>query len=117
MMRTQAEKLFGMGRALLVSGVVTVHCYAQSATPVPPTFFGMSALQGYYPRVTLGTLAHQDFAWTRIEPSKGKFNFQFFDNYVADAQLHGLVDPATNTVNMAMTLAAGTPGWAVADRT
>jgi uncharacterized protein (TIGR03437 family) len=91
-------------------------CWAQSNTPIPSTFFAMSANGGNYPRVTIGTLAHQSFAWPVIEPSRGKFNFQVFDNYLADAQAHGLVDPATNTVNMAMTLAAGTPGWAVADQ-
>ena len=92
-----------MRRAFLTSIVVIAHCAAQSITPVSSTFFGMSGVGGAYPQVTLGTLAHSDFAWTRIEQSKGKFSFQFFDNYVANAQLHGLVDPATNTVYMAMT--------------
>ena len=62
------------------------HSWAQS---VPSTFFGMSGVGGDYPQVVVGTLAHQDFAWTRIEPSRGKFDFQFFDNYVAGAQAHG----------------------------
>jgi len=99
-------------RLIPITLVAASPCLAQ----IPSTFFGMSAIGGVYPQVTVGTLAHSDFAWPRIEPSRGKFNFQYFDNYVADAQLHGLADPATNTVNMAMTLAAGTPAWAVADK-
>jgi hypothetical protein len=38
------------------------------------------------------------------------FDFQMFDKYVAAAQQHGLVDPATNTANMAITLGT-TPGY------
>jgi uncharacterized protein (TIGR03437 family) len=105
-----------MWRALAIPIATAVSCGAQSSSPIPSTFFAMSAVQGDYPRVTAGMLAHQNFAWVTIEPSKGKFNFQFFDNYISTAQLRGLVDPDTNTVNMAMTLAAGTPAWAVADK-
>lgn len=88
-------------------------CCAQSA--IPASFFGMSAVQGDYPRVSHGLLAHQGFAWVTIEKSRGKFDFNAFDNYMAGAIKHGLVDPATNVANFAMTLAAGTPDWALAD--
>jgi len=111
---------------LAVSLVAAVHSAAQSTTTgrdepqtdsaIPATFFAMSAVRGDYPMVTIGTLAHQEFAWGRIEKSKGNFDFSLFDAYMADAQQHGLVDAATNTANFAMTLAAGTPGWAVADQ-
>ncbi len=82
---------------------------------MPSTFFAMSAVEGDYPKVTIGTLGHQEFAWGRIEQSRGNFNFQLFDDYLDVAQQHGLVDPVTNVANFAMTLAAGTPGWAVGD--
>src|SRR5262249_50794816 len=84
----------------------------QAAGAVPATFFGTSAVGGNFPKVTIGTLAHQEFAWGRIEKSRGVFDFTLFDGYVAAAQQHGLVDPTTNTANMAITLAAGTPAWA-----
>jgi N-acetylglucosamine-6-sulfatase len=76
----------------------------------------MSAVRADYPKVTIGTLAHQEFAWARIEQSKGTFNFQPFDSYMNDVKKNGLVDTNTNTANMAMTLSAGTPNWAVADQ-
>jgi N-acetylglucosamine-6-sulfatase len=105
--------------SLLLAGIaVAVPCGAQSgtSTPVPPTFFAMSAVRADYPKVTIGTLAHQEFAWARIEKSRGTFDFQPFDNYMNDVKKNGLVDTVTNTANMAMTLSAGTPNWAVADQ-
>jgi hypothetical protein len=78
-------------------------------TAVPASFFAMSALEGLYPPMHIGTLAHQDFAWGTIEKSRRTFDFSYFDNYVAAAEQHGLVDPATNTADFMMTLAAGTP--------
>jgi hypothetical protein len=89
---------------------------AQTATPIPATFFAMSAIRGDYPKLPIGTLAHQEFGWEIIERSRGKFDFNSFDNYLTAVQAHGLVDPTINTANMAMTLSAGTPGWAVADQ-
>jgi N-acetylglucosamine-6-sulfatase len=87
------------------------------ATPIPATFFAMSTVQGTdYPKAPIGTLAHLDFAWGKIEQSRGSFSFLAYDNAVAQAQLHGLVDTTSNTANMAITLAAGTPAWAVADQ-
>ncbi len=96
--------------------ISAIPCSAQSSTPIPSAFFAMSSVKGDYPKVTIGTLAHSDFAWPRIEPTRGTFNFQFFDDYMSLLQQHGLVDSATNTANTAMTLAAGTPGWAVANQ-
>ena len=84
----------------------------QQDNAVPATFFATSAVGGNYPKVMIGTLAHQEFAWGRIEKSRGSFDFSLFDGYVAAAQQHGLVDSATNTANLAITLAAGTPAWA-----
>jgi len=98
----------------LTSVVLALQCAAQS--PIPSAFFAVSAVRADYPKVNMGTLAHNEFAWETIERSRGKFNFQSFDDYMAAVQAHGLVDPSTNTANMAMTLAAGTPGWAVADQ-
>jgi uncharacterized protein (TIGR03437 family) len=106
-----------MWRAFLMSIVVIAHCAAQSNTPVPSTFFAVSGVRGNYPQVTVGLLAHQEFAWAAIEQSKGVFNFKVFDNYMANVQLNGLVDPVTNTADIAMTLANGTPSWAVANKT
>jgi uncharacterized protein (TIGR03437 family) len=89
---------------------------ACAQSPVPSSFFAMSAVEGDYPKVTIGLLAHQQFAWETIERTKGNFNFTAFDNYMTAAQQHGLVDPVTNTASFAMTFAAGTPAWAVADK-
>ncbi|MGO9261650.1 MAG: hypothetical protein ACLQU1_35900 [Bryobacteraceae bacterium] len=97
-------------------GVCTACGWAQTGSPVPPTFFAMSALPVTdFPKVSIGALAHPGFAWETIEQSRGVFNFQAFDTYVAGAVAHGLVDPATNTVNMSITLGL-TPSWAVADQ-
>ncbi len=108
-------------KTVTVAGTVSRHLKAiagnqVSPGPVPPSFFAMSGVGSQYPAVSIGTLAHQEFAWTRIEPTKGSFDFQRFDGYMAAAQQHGLVDPVTRTASFAMTLAAGTPGWAVADQ-
>src|SRR5450631_4286713 len=77
---------------------------AQSGTPFPPAFFAVSAVGSEHPKVTIGTLAHQEFAWARIEQSRGTFDFTLFDGYLAAAQANGLVDAATSTANMAITL-------------
>ena len=98
----------------IVAGVLGT---AQSNTPVPSTFFAVSGVRGNYPEVTVGLLAHQEFAWGMIEQSRGVFDFKLLDNYMANVQLYGLVDPVTNTANIAMTLSDGTPIWAVADHT
>lgn len=53
--------------SVILAGILAAaHCAAQSGTPVPSTFFGMSAMGGDYPRVTIGTLAHSDFAWQSV---------------------------------------------------
>ena len=105
-------------RSILLISIFTMvaRAWAQSETPVPSAFFAMSGSGGAYPQVTIGALGHSDFAWGRIEQSKGVFNFQSFDKYMADALQARLVDPVTNTANMAMTLAAGPPSWAVPTR-
>ena len=96
---------------------VTVPAAAQTATPIPPEFFGVAMVNAKdAPAVPMGTVAHGDFAWQRIEQQKGVFDFSLFDAYVATAVSNGLVDTSTNTANVAITLAAGTPGWAVADK-
>ena len=90
---------------------------AQTATPISPEFFGVSMINGNdVPAVPMGTVAHGNFAWQRVEQQKGVFDFSVPDAYVAAAQKNGLVDATTNTVSVAVTLAAGTPGWAVADK-
>ena len=106
------------GWVLLAVAIAAAPCGAQSGSsnPVPSAFFAMSAVRADYPKLTIGTLAHQEFAWARIEGSKGNFNFQPFDNYVTDVKKHGLVDAVTNTAHMSITLSAGTPNWAVADQ-
>jgi uncharacterized protein (TIGR03437 family) len=101
-------------RLFLMASALAVLSRAQS--PVPSTFFAVSAVQNDYPKVNMGTMAHNGFAWVTIERAKGKFDFQAFDNYIAGLRAHGLIDPSTNTANLAMTLAAGTPSWALADQ-
>jgi hypothetical protein len=65
-----ADFLFRGWPLILKTILLASRCPAQ--TPIPSTFFGVSAVEGVYPRVSVGTLAHSDFAWTRIEPSRGK---------------------------------------------
>ena len=90
---------------------------AQPATPIPPEFFAVSMINANdAPGVPAGTITHGDFAWQRIEQSRGVFTFAVFDAYVAAAVANGLVDASTNTASVAITLAAGTPSWAVADK-
>ena len=103
-------------RALL-SLALALPAAAQTATPIPPDFFGVSMVNAKdVPLVPMGTLAHGDFAWQRVEQAKGVFDFSILDAYVSAAQKSGLVDASTNTASVAITLAAGTPGWAVADK-
>jgi uncharacterized protein (TIGR03437 family) len=94
---------------------VTPLALCQAVNPIPPTFFAMSGVNGAYPPLWMGTLAHQEFAWTAIERSRGVFDFSLFDGYVATAVQNGLVD-STNTADVAVTLASGTPAWAVANQ-
>jgi uncharacterized protein (TIGR03437 family) len=98
-----------LGAVFLVAAI-----RAAGQSPVPSTFFAMSTVEEDYPKVNFGALAHQAFAWPTIETTRGAFDFRSFDNYMTALGQHGLVDAATNTANMAMTLAAGTPSWAVA---
>src|SRR5450755_1486512 len=84
---------------------------AQTGTPLPPEFFGVSMVNAKdVPAVPMGTVAHGDFAWQRIEQQRGVYDFTLFDVYVGAAVANGLVDASTNTANVAITLAAGTPG-------
>ena len=90
---------------------------AQTGAPIQREFFGVAMVNAKdAPAVPMGTVAHGDFAWQRVEQQKGVFDFTVFDAYVAAAVSSGLVDTSTNTANVAITLAAGTPGWAVADK-
>jgi uncharacterized protein (TIGR03437 family) len=98
---------------LLMTGL---RASAQTANPIPASFFGISALNGTYPVPSIGALAHPDFAWAQMEPSPGNFDFSLLDSYVSSAQQHGLVDPVTNTAAIAFTLSSGTPSWAVGDQ-
>jgi N-acetylglucosamine-6-sulfatase len=110
-------RLFELLRWMLIVLVPALPAAAQTATPIPPEFFSVSMINAKdLPAVPMGTIGHGDFAWQRIEQVKGTFDFTLFDAYVAAAQANGLVDAATNTANVAITLAAGTPGWAVADK-
>ncbi len=116
-MRLFGVRVFVVLAALSGSLWSAAPCRAQSSTPIPAAFFAVSTLKGSdYPQVSTGTLAHGDFAWAQIEKTKGTFDFALFDGYVAAAQKNGLVDAETGTAEMVVTLAAGTPGWAVADQ-
>ena len=92
-------------------------CLAQTPTPIPPEFFGVAMVNAKdAPAVPMGTVAHGEFAWQRVEQQRGGFDFTVLDAYVGAAVANGLVDASTNTANVAITLAAGTPAWAVADK-
>ena len=100
---------------LVASAMLTNASPAPADTPVPATFFGVSPVHtADFPLVPLGTVAHPGFAWPAIEAVKDSFDFSIYDTYVTEAMAHGLYDPATNTVDMAMTLGL-TPSWATSD--
>jgi N-acetylglucosamine-6-sulfatase len=116
-MRAHLEKLALTFAVLIGHLAAPVPSSAQTATPIPPEFFGVAMVNAKdVPAVPMGTVTHGDFAWQRVEQQKGVFDFTLFDAYVAAAQKNGLVDTSTHTANVAITLAAGTPGWAVADK-
>jgi len=72
-------------------------------SPVPASFFALSALPVTdVPKVDIGALGHPGFAWSTIEQSRGVFDFQVFDDYVATAQRLRLVEAETNTVSMSI---------------
>ena len=107
----------GLTWSLLAIVTAAAPGLAQSGTAIPPEFFGVAMVNAKdAPAVPMGTVAHGDFAWQRVEQQKGVFDFSILDAYVAAAQADGLVDTVTNTASVAITLAAGTPGWAVADK-
>ena len=91
-------------------------CPAQTGNPIPPSFFGISALGGSYPVPTVGALGHPAFSWDTLETAAGQFDFSLLDAYVNAAAQHGLVDLATNTAEVTFTLSIGTPTWAVNDQ-
>ncbi len=102
---------------LALAGAAAAPARAQTATPIPASFFAVSMTNAKdVPAVPMGTIGHGEFAWQRIEQLKGVFDFSVFDAYVAAAKANGLVDASTNTAEVAITLAAGTPAWAVADK-
>jgi len=79
-------------------------------------FFGITTTSSAdFPKVTVGALGHPtSLAWAWIEKSKGVYDFSGFDGYVAAASRQGLLDTATNTVELTMTFGY-TPQWAAAD--
>jgi len=97
--------------------IAALSASAQTSGSIPASFFGISAVGGTYPVPTIGALGHPDFSWAEMEPSQSSIDFSQLDSYVAAAQQHGLVDPATNTAAIVFTLSRGTPSWAVNDQT
>lgn len=84
---------------------------------ISPAFFAMNTVDpDDYPKLQFGTLPHPKIgAWAWIEKTKGTFDFTVFDQYVADAAAHGLLDASTNTVSVSVTLGE-TPPWAASDQ-
>ena len=60
-----------MTRSSLETVLLVAALSAAGQSPVPPTFFAMSADEEDYPKVNFGALAHQPFAWPTIEASRG----------------------------------------------
>jgi len=82
-----------------------------SGASIPATFFAVNDTNpNDPPRLNYGTLGHAKLAWTAIEPSKGTFDFSFFDAYANIAPK----DP-DGTANVVLTLGM-TPPWATADQ-
>ncbi len=107
-MRTRGSILALMAASVSVAQTVS--------GPIPSSFFGMTTNSSAdFPKVTIGALGHPtSLAWAWIEKSKGVYDFSGFDGYVAAAKRQGLLDAATNTVELMMTFGA-TPRWAAAD--
>ena len=88
---------------------------AQTGTPIPPEFFGVAMVNAKdAPLCRWGRPRGLRVATGRA--AERRLRLLDLDAYVAAAQKNGLVDAATNTASVAITLAAGTPGWAVADK-
>jgi hypothetical protein len=87
---------------------------AEAAEPIPASFFAVNPWNpDDYPKLKFGTLAHAAFSWPNIQPARHRVpDFAALDKFVADSP--HLVDPATNTIHMVITLGL-TPCWAVAD--
>ena len=87
-----------------------------NADTIPPSFFAMNTVdENDYPKLTFGTLSHPAIGtWAWIERTKGQYDFSMFDKDISAAVAHGLVNKATNTASVAITLGE-TPPWAAAD--
>jgi IPT/TIG domain/Putative Ig domain len=77
-------------------------------TPIPSSFFGMILYDQFnWPSVTVGALGKGlATTWPFIEQVKGTFNWTVLDEYVNQAQSHGVTIYWTN---------ANIPPWAAAD--
>ena len=77
--------------------------------PIPPTLFGMHIMQPYdWPTVPFGALGKgSGIGWPSIEPARGQFNWSRLDEYVDDAQAHGVG---------IFYIGGGVPPWAAANQ-
>ena len=110
---TRARAIAAPLLAALLGLLMASSCAAQSGSEVPSKFFGLAVQHPWdYPPIAFGNISHFTFAWGAVEAVKDSFDFTNLDSLVADAVHHGLVDGATNTVRMGLTLGL-TPDWAL----
>jgi hypothetical protein len=105
----------GYAAIVLAMLAAPVHAAAQTTTPIPSTFFGVSPWytpqNPNYPALPFGFLGHAQWSWAEIQRSPRQWDFSILEQYVRDAKSHGLWDRTTNTVYVAVTLGF-TPQWA-----
>ena len=105
--------LFALG------GFLPAPCLAGTAasSPIPPSFFGMCPWKTTdFPPFSFGAIGHATFSWPAVEATRGSYDFTALEDFAMDAAARGMIDPATNTVPMFVTLGL-TPKWATTDTT
>ena len=102
--------------ATSVAGTATAQIVANVATsiagydgPVPSTFFGMHYINtNSYPSVSFGANGKMPgTGWASLEPADGQYNWALLDQFIANANAHGIG---------VMYSSAGVPPWAAASQ-
>jgi hypothetical protein len=84
---------------------------SSSSVTIEPSLFGITLNDPQdYPTIPFGTLGKSPaIGWWWVEPTQGTFDFSLFDQYVEDAQAHG--------IDYLYELGNSVPPWASSDPT